>query len=530
MIGQVIVETTQVIRTRAVATRRPVRRGKPRRLKAAFGISAGLVVLAMLPVIIVLCVYAYFQIFGIILPGVQVGGVQVQGLTVHEAVAKIDRVWNVDYRITAVDTTELARSWVVMPSEFGLRVDALANAEQAYSIGRNQGIIAGVTHIINTLMYGGEVTPWVILDPIAARAGLEAWRARVDVHPVEGTLVLEGGEVVPTIGQVGKYLDLEASLSLLSADPAAVMLDYRFVPLVMEPVVPAIIEVSATATEAERLLGSGMTIGAYDPVTSERFNWVPTRQEIASWLRVERGMDEFNVALDDNLLSAYLKILEANLGAERFFDGEQALAVARKSLDGEDTETLQITYRPTAYVVLPTDTMATISFHFGMPYWKIFEFNPTVAARGLVVGETITIPPADSMLTLPAVVNKRIVISISQQRMWIYQDGELSQEHVISTGMSSSPTLPGIFQVQWRYVNAYGSRWDLWMPHFLGIYEASPGFINGIHGLPLLSNGVRLWGNVLGRPASYGCIILDLDAAEGLYYWAEDGVVVEIQP
>jgi lipoprotein-anchoring transpeptidase ErfK/SrfK len=67
------------------------------------------------------------------------------------------------------------------------------------------------------------------------------------------------------------------------------------------------------------------------------------------------------------------------------------------------------------------------------------------------------------------------------------------------------------------------------MPHFLGIYRATPGLLNGIHGLPLLSSGVRLWGSVLGRPASYGCIILNLQAAEQLYEWAENGVVVEIQ-
>jgi lipoprotein-anchoring transpeptidase ErfK/SrfK len=126
-------------------------------------------------------------------------------------------------------------------------------------------------------------------------------------------------------------------------------------------------------------------------------------------------------------------------------------------------------------------------------------------------------------------MNKRIVISISEQLMWVYQDGELIREHVISTGVANSPTMPGIFQVQSHFLNAYGSRWDLYMPHFLGIYDATPGFTNGIHGLPMLSNGKRLWGSVLGRPASYGCIILDLDAADQLYYWAEDGVVVEIQ-
>jgi lipoprotein-anchoring transpeptidase ErfK/SrfK len=37
-----------------------------------------------------------------------------------------------------------------------------------------------------------------------------------------------------------------------------------------------------------------------------------------------------------------------------------------------------------------------------------------------------------------------------------------------------------------------------------------------------------LWADILGRPASYGCIILDLRDAETLYNWAEEGVVVGI--
>jgi len=99
---------------------------------------------------------------------------------------------------------------------------------------------------------------------------------------------------------------------------------------------------------------------------------------------------------------------------------------------------------------------------------------------------------------------------------------------VISTGIDRSPTQPGVFQVQTHHLEAYASVWDLYMPHFLGIYEAWPGFMNGIHGLPTLSSGQRLWAGNLGRPVSYGCIILNLEAAEWLFHWAERGVVVEI--
>jgi lipoprotein-anchoring transpeptidase ErfK/SrfK len=510
---------------RAVVARGPVWRGMPRFLKVAF---LWMALLATLPIVLIVGGYVYYQASGIIFPGVQVGGVPLHGLTEIEAVAELERVWNESYRITALDINDLSRSWIVAPPEFGLRVDTRLNAAEAYNVGRSQGIVAGVEEFIWSWWEGQEITPKVSFDPIVARVGFEAWATRVNMPSMEGEVVVERGEVLQVAGQVGKTLDVESSMALLSTDPTAVMLDYRFIPLVMESIEPSIVDVSATASEVERML-EGVVIRAYDPVTDEFLEWTPGRQEVASWLRFEHDGDELRIEIEDDNVSGYLAELEQSLGEERYFDDDQVLAVVKEGLPRDQMETLRVRYHPTSYVVRPTDSMVTISFKLGMPYWKILEVNPSVAARGLVVGEPITAPSADAMLTLPVVENKRIVISISQQRMWVYQDGELIREHIVSTGMAGSPTLPGIFQVQWHYINAYGSRWDLWMPHFLGIYEASPGFINGIHGLPLLSNGVRLWGDVLGRPASYGCIILNLVAAEELYYWAENGVVVEIQ-
>jgi hypothetical protein len=228
-------------------------------------------------------------------------------------------------------------------------------------------------------------------------------------------------------------------------------------------------------------------------------------------------------------VAEYVAALNASLGEERYIDVDVAMEHAMGGLEGVPQDPLRVYYRPMPYTVRGPQTLTSLGAQIGMPYWKLIEANPQLAGRNPWVGETITLPAKDAMLTLPVIMNKRIVISISEQHMWVYQDGELIGDHVISTGMVDSPTMPGIFQVQSHFENAYASNWDLWMPHFLGIYDAVPGFENGIHGLPVLSNGVRLWGSVLGRPASYGCIILDLEAAELLYTWAEDGVVVEIQ-
>src|SRR5262249_19832875 len=143
--------------------------------------------------------------------------------------------------------------------------------------------------------------------------------------------------------------------------------------------------------------------------------------------------------------------------------------------------------------------------------------------------QTLNIPSKDVLLPLPVVPGKRLKLSISEQRLYGYENKQQVFEYVISTGIDRSPTQPGVFQVQSHDPNAYASLWDLYMPDFLGIYESWPGFMNGFHGLPLLHGGVRLWGDILGKPASFGCIILSLDDAHTLYQWAPDGVVVEIK-
>jgi hypothetical protein len=490
------------------------------------GATIALLILALLPVLASLGAYAYLEVFEIILPGVEIGGVPLEGLAVYEASAKLDKVYNDEYQVTVVDTLDPTSTWIVSPMEFGLSVDSQASAAQAHSVGRQEGLVAGVEQM---LADDWAAAPQVSFDPETARRALERWAAFLNVPVIEGNLVIEGGVVHQTQGSVGKKLDIDASLELLSVNPAQVLLGYGFVPLVMVPMEPMIIDVSAPAAEAEGFLASGMTLRAYDPVTDETFTWAPNRETIASWLTVERGPLQFRVSLEEEKVAEYVAGLADQLGAERMFDYETAFAAAKAGLGGTASEPVIISYMPREHIVQYSQSLVSFSFDMGIPYWKIQELNPQLYGRGVVYGETITLPARDAMLPLPVVMNKRIVISITEQHMWIYQDGDQIGDYVISTGMAGSPTMPGIFQVQSRFINAYASRWDLWMPNFLGIYEAAPGFLNGIHGLPLLSNGVRLWASVLGSPASYGCIVLDLESAEHLFDWAEDGVVVEIR-
>jgi lipoprotein-anchoring transpeptidase ErfK/SrfK len=123
--------------------------------------------------------------------------------------------------------------------------------------------------------------------------------------------------------------------------------------------------------------------------------------------------------------------------------------------------------------------------------------------------------------------NKYILVDISEQHMYVYENEALLYSFVSSTGMNNS-TRVGTFSVLEKIPNAYGATWDIWMPNWLGIYW-SGSLQNGIHALPILSNGATLWSGYLGVPISYGCIVLDTYDAQLLYDWAEIGTPVEIQ-
>jgi hypothetical protein len=491
-----------------------------------------LVFLALLfmPVAAALAGYAYFQAFDLILPRVRVGNTAIGGQNIYNAAVRLNKVWNMENEIlVGLMVNGEIQTWQVRPGDLGLSVDSVETARRAYQVGRGQHSVIALDRLATSLIQSTDVQPAVQFDSAAARIGLEVLSAQVSQPPQDASLRLEGNQVIVVPAASGTTLNIESAITALSANPLGV-LDEGYLAVNLMPVAPRITDVSEAAGEAERLLQKPAEIRGYDPVWDESLSWTVPSETIATWLVIESGEAGPRVAVDENGAAAYLSSLSDSLGPERWIETAKYSAALKEAvLEGEPL-TVTVGHRPTSYIVQSGDTLTSIGWKVGIPYWKIVEANPGLDVDNLWAGLELTIPSKNEMLPLPVVPGKRVIISIGEQRLRVYQDGELLSEHVISTGIDRSPTQPGVFQVQTHEINAYASVWDLHMPHFLGIYEAWPGFMNGIHGLPTLSNGRRLWGNILGRPASYGCIIMELDAAEFLYDWAEDGVIVEILP
>ena len=157
------------------------------------------------------------------------------------------------------------------------------------------------------------------------------------------------------------------------------------------------------------------------------------------------------------------------------------------------------------------------------------EAQPTSAmVMELVDESTLATDLLQQPLNAPSTGGgKYILVDISEQHMYVYEGDALIYSFVVSTGINGG-TRAGTFAVQSKIPNAYGSTWNIWMPNWLGIYW-SGGLENGIHALPILPSGATLWEGYLGRPVSYGCVVLGTYESQLLYDWAEIGTLVEIR-
>jgi hypothetical protein len=118
---------------------------------------------------------------------------------------------------------------------------------------------------------------------------------------------------------------------------------------------------------------------------------------------------------------------------------------------------------------------------------------------------------------------RAVVVSLSMQALWAYENGQVVRSTYVSTGTERTPTPVGLFWVNNKFP-----------------IETMEGTINGeyyiVKDVPYVmyfnDQGDALhgayWHSNFGTPMSHGCVNLPLDVAAWMYEWAPMGMPVQI--
>lgn len=462
-----------------------------------------------------------------IYPGVSVRDVELGGLTVEEATTLLTNSFS-RLPSRAIELQGSERAWQLEWADIGREYNWALTAETAYRAARHGPWYERALSAWRARLHGLTIEPHIDpADPSRVRVLLDAIAPQVYVAPADAAVDISPNGVTCVSGEAGRALDVAATAESVVD---ALANDVGQVETVTVDLQPHLREPEPGCTQARSLLSQPFTLVADDPLTDYQASFGVPPEQVATWLQAVAASDQVLVEVEQTAVETWLLEIAPQLGPERILDvqetSRQTLAALR---DREHHATAAIRHPPNTYVVQPGDTLFDIAYNHGFPQWRLEEANPGVEPDELLIGMELTVPSIDVLFPEPLVPGKRIEINLPQQRLRAYEDDDLVFDFTCSSGMTSTPTISGQFQILFKEPQAYAQRWSLEMPHFMAVYYEGPDFANGIHELPIRSNGQRLWASVLGWPASYGCIILDVGDAERLYDWAPVGTLVRIE-
>ncbi|KKU54865.1 MAG: ErfK/YbiS/YcfS/YnhG family [Candidatus Moranbacteria bacterium GW2011_GWE2_47_10] len=120
---------------------------------------------------------------------------------------------------------------------------------------------------------------------------------------------------------------------------------------------------------------------------------------------------------------------------------------------------------------------------------------------------------------------KYIDINLKSQVMVLFENGEVLDAYLVSSGKRGMDTPTGTFQVYNKAPKPWSKKYSLFMPYWMALTSSGE---YGIHELPEWPGGYKEGANHLGIPVSHGCVRLGVGPAQRTYEWADIGTPIII--
>lgn len=280
-------------------------------------------------VVLVVGISGYRMVYrGRIFPGLTMGWVDLSGQSPTGAAEVLAEA----YAFPVEGTITLQYDdlgWEAAPAELGLYFSPNYNAEVAYQTGRSGGILQRIGAQIQLFRHGMSLAPRFVMDERMGTEYLQNIADEINQPPVEASLQLEGLDVVVQPGQVGRELDIPASLEVIALQMRR--LRDGALPLMVQETYPEILDVSAQAESARQILSQPLKLSIPDAGQGDPGPWELSRETLVEMMVIERvstpeGMT-YRIALDAENLRGWLenkakRINREPVNARMYFDDD----------------------------------------------------------------------------------------------------------------------------------------------------------------------------------------------------------------
>ncbi len=222
---------------------------------------------------------------GRIFPGVGVAGLDLSGKSEGEAKQLIAGRISFPEQGKVV-FQEGSQVWIAHPVELGLFLDADASAQAAYQVGRKGNIFARLGDQFEAWYFGLDLPPLLVYDEQSAQNYVRRIASELDRPTVEASLKIQGVDVVVLPGQIGRSVDVDATLAPLQNQLRN--LTDTILPVMVNESPPAILDVSQQAEIARKILSAPLTINVPDPAEGDPGPWTFEPQQMAEMLTIAR--------------------------------------------------------------------------------------------------------------------------------------------------------------------------------------------------------------------------------------------------
>lgn len=175
---------------------------------------------------------------------------------------------------------------------------------------------------------------------------------------------------------------------------------------------------------------------------------------------------------------------------------------------------------PIFYTVEPGETLSEIAIRFDLSVNDLVRANHLADPNFIYTGQQLLIATVPIVVPEPtSSTGKQIIVVLSTQRTYAFEDGVLVMEFKVGTGKFSTPTVTGSYRIERKYVvtDMSGPGYYIYDVPWTMYFHLGYGF----HGAD--------WNPNLHQ-TSHGCINMHKADAEQLFKWAEVGTPVIVIP